>query len=376
MKLLATMASGFEAITKKELQNLGFTIDQVDTGKVYFTGDLDAIVLTNLWLRSADRIKIVLKKFKALTFDELFEGVKSMAWDQWLPLDASFPVKGRSVRSKLHSEPDIQAITKKAIVDKMATVYHRRGFLPESGNTFQIEVRLVKDQVEITLDTTGASLFKRGYRTEHGGAPLKENFAAALILLTPWRANDPFYDPTTGSGTIAIEAALIGRKIAPGLNRHFAFENFDWFNPELLQIAKDKAQSQIQPSGTLEINASDIDGSMIDVAKLNAHQAGVLHDINFKQLAVKDVRITSQNGILIANPPYGKRMQEQTKVHHLYHEMGQSFGKMSTWSKYYLSSDLEFEKFYGQKATKRRKLYNGALRTDLFQYWGHPTYKK
>ncbi|RHW49856.1 class I SAM-dependent RNA methyltransferase [Bombilactobacillus bombi] len=375
MKLLATMASGFEAITKKELQDLGYQV-QLENGKAYFEGELADIVNTNLWLRSADRIKIVLKEFTATTFDELFENVKSVNWDNWLPLDAAFPVKGRSVRSQLHSEPDIQALTKKAIVDKMTTVYHRHGWLPESGPTFQIEIRLVKDHAELTLDTTGESLFKRGYRQEHGGAPLKENFAAALVLLTPWRANDPFCDPTTGSGTIAIEAALIGRNIAPGLQRHFAFEKFPWFDSNLLTNAQEQARTQILPSGDLQIQASDIDGSMIDIAKLNAHQAGVLHDISFKQVAVKDLNITTDNGILIANPPYGKRMQDQKQARNLYQQMGDNFSKLTTWSKYYLSSDLEFEKYYGTKATKRRKLYNGALRTDFFQYWGHPTYKK
>lgn len=375
MKLLATMASGFEAITKKELQDLGYQV-QLENGKAYFEGELADIVNTNLWLRSADRIKIVLKEFTATTFDELFENVKSVNWDNWLPLDAAFPVKGRSVRSQLHSEPDIQALTKKAIVDKMTTVYHRHGWLPESGPTFQIEIRLVKDHAELTLDTTGESLFKRGYRQEHGGAPLKENFAAALVLLTPWRANDPFCDPTTGSGTIAIEAALIGRNIAPGLQRHFAFEKFPWFDSNLLTNAQEQARTQILPSGDLQIQASDIDGSMIDIAKLNAHQAGVLHDISFKQVAVKDLNITTDNGILIANPPYGKRMQDQKQARNFYQQMGDNFSQLTTWSKYYLSSDLEFEKYYGTKATKRRKLYNGALRTDFFQYWGHPTYKK
>lgn len=375
MKLLATMAAGLEAVTKKELQNLGYQV-QLKNGKAYFTGDLIDIVRTNVWLRSADRIKIVLKEFAATTFDELFENVRAFDWDQWLPLDAAFPVQGRSVHSQLHSQPDIQAITKKAIVEKMATVYHRQGWLPESGATFLIEIRLVKDQAEITLDTTGASLFKRGYRQEHGGAPLKENFAAALVLLTPWRANDPFCDPTTGSGTIAIEAAMIGRQIAPGLQRHFAFENFPWFKPELLVKVREQARSQIVPSGNLQISASDIDGRMIDLAKLNAYQAGVLHDIQFKQIAVKDLRLQAANGILIANPPYGKRMQDQVQARNLYQQMGSNFEKLTTWSKYYLSSDLQFEKYYGTKATKRRKLYNGALRTDLFQYWGHPTYKK
>ncbi|UQS83571.1 THUMP domain-containing class I SAM-dependent RNA methyltransferase [Bombilactobacillus thymidiniphilus] len=376
MKLLATMASGFEAVTKQELHDLNYQSLNVENGKVYFEGDFNDVVKTNLWLRSADRIKIVLAEFSAVTFEELFEQVKAIAWDQWLPLDASFPVKGRSVRSQLHSEPDVQAITKKAIVDKMASIYHRRGRLPETGNLFQLEVRIVKDQVEITLDTTGDSLFKRGYRVEHGGAPLKENFAAALVLLTPWRATDPFHDPTTGSGTIAIEAALIGRHIAPGLQRHFAFENFDWFDPTSLSIAQEEARAKILPAGQMNITACDIDGTMIDVAKINANNAGVLHDIIFKQLAVKDNHLSDQNGILVANPPYGKRMQDAQKVHQLYRQMGQSFGKLTTWSKYYLSSDLDFAKYYGQKPTKRRKLYNGALQTDLFQYWGHPTYKK
>lgn len=375
MKLLATMASGLEAVTKRELQDLGYQV-HLKNGKAYFTGDLIDIVRTNVWLRSADRIKIVLKKFSATTFDELFENVRALDWDHWLPLDAAFPIQGHSVHSQLHSQPDIQSITKKAIVEKMATVYHRHGWFPESGATFPIEIRLVKDQAEITLDTTGASLFKRGYRQEHGGAPLKENFAASLVLLTPWRPSDPFCDPTTGSGTIAIEAAMIGRQIAPGLRRHFAFEDFPWFNQELLVKIREQAQEKIIPSGNLQISASDIDGSMIDLAKLNAYHVGVLHDIQFKQIAVKDLRLHADNGILISNPPYGKRMQDQNQARDLYKQMGNNFEKLITWSKYYLSSDLKFEKYYGTPATKRRKLYNGSLRTDLFQYWGHPTYKK
>ena len=376
MKLLATMASGLEAVTKKELQQLGYANLKVETGKVYFTGTAADIVQTNLWLRSADRIKIVLATFKATTFTALFDQVYNLAWDEWLPLDAAFPVKGRTVKSQLHSTPDVQAITKKAIVNKMAAIYHRRGRLPETGFEFPIEIRLLKNQAELTLDTTGSSLFKRGYRQEHGVAPLKENLAAALILLTPWRPQDAFCDPTTGSGTIAIEAAMIGRNIAPGLQRHFAFENFPWISPKILPSAQEQARAQIKPPEQLNIWASDIDGSMIDLARANAYQAGVLHDIQFKQIAVKDLVLSAQDGILIANPPYGHRLQEQAQVHHLYQQMGSNFQKLTTWSKYYLTSDLNFEKFYGYQATKRRKLYNGSLRTDLFQYWGQPTYKK
>ncbi|NVY95811.1 class I SAM-dependent RNA methyltransferase [Lactobacillus sp. DCY120] len=375
MKLVATMASGLEAVTKKELNQLGYQQLQVANGKIYFTGDQNDIVRTNLWLRSADRIKIVLQEFPARSFSELFDHVYAFDWDQWLPLDAEFPVQGRSVKSQLHHEPDIQSITKKAIVNKLAEVYHRHGRLPETGNLYPLEVRIVKDQVELTLDTTGSSLFKRGYRTEHGLAPLKENMAAALILLTPWRANDPFCDPMTGSGTIAIEAALIGRRIAPGLHRHFAFENFNWFDPQLLKHAQKQAQEMIKPSGELTILASDIDGQMIAMAQANAQAAGVFEDITFKQVAVKDLHLDLPNGILIANPPYGQRMQELELARQTYRQLGQLFSPQTTWSQYYLTSDLQFEKSFGRPATKKRKLYNGSLRTDYFQYWGHPNYQ-
>ncbi|MFD1419075.1 THUMP domain-containing class I SAM-dependent RNA methyltransferase [Companilactobacillus keshanensis] len=367
MKLIATMSSGFESITARELQDLGYKT-QTENGKVYFDGEQEDIAKANLWLRSADRIKILIGTFKATTFDELFEKVHAIAWDNWLPLNAAFPIKARTVKSALHSERDIQAITKKAIVNKMADVYMRRGRLPESGATFQIETRIHKDEVEVTIDTTGASLYKRGYRQEHGLAPLKENFAASMILLTVWHPNMPFVDPTTGSGTIAIEAARLARNIAPGIQRHFAFEDFDWFDSKLLENLKKEAKAG-ETNPELNIFASDIDGSMIDIAKLNAHDAGVLHDINFKQVALKDLKIEGDDGVVIANPPYGQRMSEISKVRELYKEMGTVFDTIPTWSKYILTSDLEFEKYYGQKATKKRKLYNGSIRTDYYQYW-------
>ncbi|KRK64764.1 N6-adenine-specific DNA methylase [Companilactobacillus tucceti DSM 20183] len=367
MKLIATMSSGFESITARELQDLGYET-QTENGKVYFEGEQEDIAKANLWLRSADRIKILIGTFKATTFDELFEKVYAIDWDNWLPLNAAFPIKARTVKSALHSERDIQAITKKAIVNKMADIYMRRGRLPESGATFQIETRIHKDEVEVTLDTTGASLYKRGYRQEHGAAPLKENFAAAMILLTVWHPDMPFVDPTTGSGTIAIEAARLARNIAPGIQRHFLFEDFDWFDPKLLANLKEEAKAG-ETNPELNIFASDIDGSMIDIAKLNAHDAGVLHDIQFKQIALKDLKIEGDDGVVIANPPYGQRMSEISKVRELYKEMGTVFSTIPTWSKYILTSDLEFEKYYGEKATKKRKLYNGSIRTDYYQYW-------
>lgn len=372
-QLVATMAAGLESVTTKELKALGIQT-RTENGKVYFEGDDKTIALTNVWLRSADRIKIVVGQFKALTFDALFEGVKALPWDHYLPLDAAFPVEGRAVRSQLHSEPDVQAITKKAIVEKMSAVYHRTTRLPETGATYPLEVSILKDIATLTLDTTGSSLFKRGYRIAKGEAPLKENFAAALIMLTNWHPDMPFVDPTTGSGTIAIEAALIGHNIAPGLQRQFTFENFGFFDQPVLQTVKDEAMDQADFDRELDIQASDINSDMIDMAKLNAQQAGLLHSIQFKQLAVKDFSTTKENGVIVANPPYGKRLNDQAMVRQLYAEMGQAFAPLTTWSKYILTSDMGFEKAYGSKATKRRKLYNGTIRTDLFQYWGKPNW--
>jgi putative N6-adenine-specific DNA methylase len=372
-QLVATMAAGLESVTTKELKALGIQT-RTENGKVYFEGDDKTIALTNVWLRSADRIKIVVGQFKALTFDALFEGVKALPWDHYLPLDAAFPVEGRAVRSQLHSEPDVQAITKKAIVEKMSAVYHRTTRLPETGATYPLEVSILKDIATLTLDTTGSSLFKRGYRIAKGEAPLKENFAAALIMLTNWHPDMPFVDPTTGSGTIAIEAALIGHNIAPGLQRQFTFENFGFFDQPVLQTVKDEAMDQADFDRELDIQASDINGDMIEMAKLNAQQAGLLHSIQFKQLAVKDFSTTKENGVIVANPPYGKRLNDQAMVRQLYAEMGQAFAPLTTWSKYILTSDMGFEKAYGSKATKRRKLYNGTIRTDLFQYWGKPNW--
>lgn len=370
--LMATMAAGLEALTARELQDLGYQT-RTENGKVYFDGDDTAIATANVWLRTADRIKIIVGQFKATTFDELFEAVRALPWDDYLPLDAAFPVAGRSVRSTLHSEPDVQAITKKAIVDKLAGVYHRRGRLPETGATYPLEVSILKDVATLTIDTTGPSLFKRGYRIAKGEAPLKENFAAALVMLTNWRPDLPFYDPTTGSGTIAIEAALIGHHLAPGLNRAFAFEQFGFMHP-VLPAVKDAALDATDFDAELDILGADINQEMIDIANVNAKQAGLLHSVRFKQLAVKDWRPSSDYGVIVANPPYGKRLGELDAARKLYREMGQVYRPLTGWNKYILTADLGFEKAYGAPATKRRKLYNGTLRTDYFQYWAtqHP----
>ncbi|WP_314059877.1 class I SAM-dependent RNA methyltransferase [uncultured Vagococcus sp.] len=368
-KLIATVASGMEALVGKELRDLGIEC-QVENGKAIFHGDMETIATANLWLRTADRVKIVVGEFKAVTFEELFEQTKGIAWEDILPMDAEFPVAGKSIKSTLFSVSDCQAITKKAIVSRLSDVYHRYGRLPETGALFALEVALLKDQVTITLDTTGPSLFKRGYRIDKGGAPLKENMAAALVLLTNWRKDRPFYDPVCGSGTICIEAAMIGHNIAPGFNREFAFESWEWFDKEVLDKVRLEAEEKADYDIELDICGTDHDARMIKIAQANAEEAGLADSIVFKQLQLSDFKTEKEYGVIVANPPYGERLGEEESVHRLYREMGETYRPLKTWSKYILTSDLEFEKFYKAKATKKRKLYNGSLRTDLFQYWG------
>lgn len=369
-QLIATVAAGIEAIVGKELRRLGYDT-RVENGRVRFTGNIRDVMVTNLWLRTADRIKIVVGEFDATTFDDLFEQTKALAWDQLLPLDAAFPVEGKSHRSQLHNVPSVQAIVKKAIAEKMMAVYHRRTKLPETGQLYPLEVAINKDYVLLTLDATGESLFKRGYRRDKGGAPLKENMAAALVLLAHWFPDNPFVDPVCGSGTIPIEAALLGHNIAPGINRSFACEQWSNLMPSgLPDDVRDDADAQADYDVKLEIHGYDIDQKMVEIAQRNSQAAGLTHDITFKQLAVKDWQTDEINGVIVANPPYGERLSDRETVHELYRQMGELYRPMTSWSKYILTADLEFEHYYGAKATKRRKLYNGALRTDLFQYWG------
>lgn len=368
-QLYTTMGAGFESVVAKELQSLGYKT-RTENGRVFFTGTQEDIVKTNLWLRTADRVKILLKEFKTTDFDTLYNEVYKYDWAQLLPVDAKFPVQGRAVRSKLHSEPDVQSIVKKAIVDKMTDQYHRRGFLPETGSEYPLDVHIYKNVARISLDTTGASLFKRGYRVEHGGAPMKENFAAGLLKLTPFNGTHPLIDPMTGSGTLAIEAALIAKNIAPGTWRKFAFDNFDWFDSSLHKTELEKAKTAVKPLEA-PIWASDIDQSVLGIAKLNAHNAGVLQDIRFKQVAVKDFTTDLGNGVIIANPPYGKRLKDRKSAEELYEQMGKVLGKYTDFSQYYLTADPNFEKFFGKKATKKRKLFNGNLRVDFYQYWAN-----
>ena len=370
--LIATAAAGLEAVVGRELRELGYDC-QVENGRVRFQGDVRAIIETNLWLRAADRIKIIVGTFPAKTFEELFQGVFALDWENYIPLGARFPIsKAKCVKSKLHNEPSVQAISKKAVVKKLQKHYARPEGVPlmENGPEFKIEVSILKDIATVMIDTTGSSLFKRGYRTEKGGAPIKENMAAAILQLSNWYPDKPLIDPTCGSGTFCIEAVMIARKMAPGLRRSFAFEEWNWISDRLIQEVRTEAAKKVDRELELDIMGCDIDARMVEIAKANAQAAGVAGDITFKQMRVQDLRSDKINGVIISNPPYGERLSDDAGVTKLYAEMGQVFAPLKTWSKFILTSDEAFETKYGSQADKKRKLYNGTLKVDLYQYFG------
>ena len=370
--LIATAAAGLEAVVGRELRELGYDC-QVENGRVRFQGDVRAIIETNLWLRAADRIKIIVGTFPAKTFEELFQGVFALDWENYIPLGARFPIsKAKCVKSKLHNEPSVQAISKKAVVKKLQRHYARPEGVPlmETGPEFKIEVSILKDVATVMIDTTGSSLFKRGYRTEKGGAPIKENMAAAILQLSNWYPDKPLIDPTCGSGTFCIEAVMIARKMAPGLRRSFAFEEWNWISDRLIQEVRTEVAKKVDRELELDIMGCDIDARMVEIAKANAQAAGVAGDITFKQMRVQDLRSDKINGVIISNPPYGERLSDDAGVTKLYAEMGQVFAPLKTWSKFILTSDEAFETKYGSQADKKRKLYNGTLKVDLYQYFG------
>ncbi|MBL6537574.1 class I SAM-dependent RNA methyltransferase [Streptococcus suis] len=371
-ELIATAAAGLEAVVGRELKDLGYSC-QVENGRVRFTGGVKEIIESNLWLRSADRIKIVVGQFPARTFEELFQGVFGLDWENYLPLGCKFPIsKAKCVKSKLHNEPSVQAISKKAVVKKLQKHYSRPEGVPlqELGAEFKIEVSILKDHATVLIDTTGSSLFKRGYRAEKGGAPIKENMAAAILQLSNWYPDKPLIDPTCGSGTFCIEAAMLARNIAPGLKRSFAFEEWNWVDRDLVLRLRKEAQSAIRQDLVLDIAGSDIDGRMVEIAKKNAVAAGVADDIVFKQMRLQDLRTDKINGVIISNPPYGERLLEDKDLIDLYREMGQTFAPLKTWSQFILTSDELFEQRFGRLADKKRKLYNGTLKVDLYQFFG------
>jgi putative N6-adenine-specific DNA methylase len=367
--LIATTAMGLEALAAKEVRDLGYECE-VENGRITFKGDETAIVRSNLWLRTADRVRIKVGEFKATSFDELFEKTKSLPWENYMPENAEFPVSGKSVKSKLFSVSDCQAIVKKAIVERIRTKYKKTGWLEENGPLFKIEVALHKDVAILTIDASGSGLHKRGYRAGQGEAPLKETLAAALVMLTNWTPDKPFVDPFCGSGTIPIEAALIGQNIAPGFNREFISEAWHWIPEKVWEDARNEAEDLANYDQPLDIAGADIDHRMVKIAEENAFEAGLGELINFKQMQVRDFTTTKEYGVIVGNPPYGERLGEKAAVQRMYAEMGKAFAPLDTWSIYILTSDEEFETHFGKPATKKRKLFNGFIRTDYYQYWG------
>ena len=375
-QLLAVCPMGLEAVVSKEIQELGYTTT-VENGKIFFEGDEAAIVKCNLWLRTADRIKIVVGQFNATTFDELFEKTKELPWETIIEKEGNFPVQGRSVKSTLYSVPDCQAIVKKAIVERLKSAYKEKGWLDESGAKYPVEVALLKDKALLTIDTSGSGLNKRGYRLAQGEAPIKETLAASLIKLANWTGDTPLIDPFCGSGTIAIEACLIAQNIAPGFNRDFVSETWDIMPDRLYDELRDEADQQANYDRPLKIYASDIDPEMIEIARRNAEEVGLSDIINFKVQDVNTLSIESAEPVaLIGNPPYGERIGDRAEVEEMYRYIGQLMQEHPYLSTYILTSNNEFEFLVNQKATKRRKLFNGYIECTYYQYWGSKKPKK
>ena len=375
-QLLAVCPMGLEAVVSKEIQELGYTTT-VENGKIFFEGDEAAIVKCNLWLRTADRIKIVVGQFNATTFDELFEKTKELPWETIIEKEGNFPVQGRSVKSTLYSVPDCQAIVKKAIVERSKSAYKEKGWLDESGAKYPVEVSLLKDKALLTIDTSGSGLNKRGYRLAQGEAPIKETLAASLIKLANWTGDTPLIDPFCGSGTIAIEACLIAQNIAPGFNRDFVSETWDIMPDRLYDKLRDEADQQANYDRPLKIYALDIDPEMIEIARRNAEEVGLSDIINFKVQDVNTLSIESAEPVaLIGNPPYGERIGDRAEVEEMYRYIGQLMQEHPYLSTYILTSNNEFEFLVNQKATKRRKLFNGYIECTYYQYWGSKKPKK
>src|SRR5690625_5238766 len=370
VKLLATAAMGLEAIVAKEVRALGYQDITVENGKVIFDAPISAIPRCNLWLRSADRVKVMVGEFEAKTFDQLFEATKALDWQDYIPEEGSFPVIGKSVKSTLYSVSDCQSIVKKAIVEKLKLKHGVASHMPETGAMYRVEVALLKDKATLTFDTSGAGLHKRGYRVGQGEAPLKETLAASLVQLTNWRPDEPLIDPFCGSGTIPIEAALIGQNIAPGFNREFDSENWQFMTDKIWENAFNEAEELANYDQELNIIGSDIDHKMIEISKANALEAGLADLIEFKQMQVSDLSINKNNGYIVGNPPYGQRISQDDEVSELYSELGNVMLNHPSWSVYILTSFKQFESSYGKKATKKRKLFNGFIETDYYQYFG------
>ena len=368
LNLIATSAFGLESIVVHELKKIGIEKTEVENGRINFQGDYASVVKSNLWLRCADRVLIKLATFRAYDFEQLYQGALAVEWENFIPVNGKMHVIGKAVNSKLHSVPDCQAIVKKAIVESMKRKFKQEWF-DESGPAYRIEISLLKDEATLTLDTSGAGLHKRGYRESQGEAPLKETLAAGLINISRWKPDRVFADPMCGSGTIPIEAALIGKNIAPGLIRSFSSEEWPEIPSSLWKNCRDEAEDLINKN-SLEIFASDIDKRVFDSAVSNAAKARVGDSIIFQKKPVSDFSSSKKYGCIVCNPPYGERLQNEKEVQELYREMGKVFSKLDSWSYFIMTSNENFERSFGRKADKNRKLYNGKIKTYFYQYMG------
>ncbi len=369
IELIATATFGLEAVVKRELIALGFTVTKTENGKVTFLSDVAGIAKANLWLRAADRVLLKVGEFKAFTFDELFDKTNALDWTKYIPVDGKFTVNGKSIKSKLFSISDCQRIVKKSIVENMKKKY-KVDWLQETGADYTVLVSLLKDVATLTIDTSGTALHKRGYRVESVMAPIKETLAAGMLLLSYWSKDRILYDVFCGSGTIPIEAALIGRNIAPGLYRDFASKHWQIIGESVWKDEIKEALKAIDQDIKLDIYASDISQKAIEAAKENAEEAGVLDDITFTKQDFKFVNYSHDYGVIISNPPYGERIGEDVEIKKLYKDMGFRFSKLPTWSKYIITSFENFEDVYRHKADRQRKLYNGKIETRYYQYYG------
>lgn len=369
IKFIATTAFGVEATVKREVTKLGCKDISVLDGRINFTGDISTIAKCNIWLRSADRLLINFGEFFAFTFDELFEKTKALPWEEFLTEDAKFTVTGKSIKSTLFSVPDCQSIVKKSIVERLKLKYKKNWF-EESGPEYKVQVSLLKDFVTITIDTTGPGLHKRGYRENSVIAPLKETLTSTLIELSYWKPDRILLDPMCGSGTIPIEASLMAKNIAPGLLRKFVSEEWPQIPKKIWSEARKDAYSKINVDFTPEIYGYDIDPKAIELSKHNATLAGVDTCIRFDVKPFKEVKIEKEYGIVICNPPYGERIGELHDLEELYRDMGNLFKKHDTWSVYVITSNDNFERLYGKLANKKRKLFNGMIKTNYYQYIG------
>ena len=371
LELIAPCHFGMESVLKREIYDLGYEISQVEDGRVTFLGDWEAVVRANIFLRTAERILLKAGTFQARTFEELFQGTKEIPWERYIPADGKFWVtKATSVRSTLFSTSDIQSIIKKAMVERLKTVYHQEWF-SEEGASYPVRAFLLKDQVTLALDTTGESLHRRGYRIYKSKAPLTETLAAALLMLTPWRKDRILVDPFCGSGTFPIEAAMMAANMAPGMKRNFLGET--WENLILEELwedareeAKDLADVNIRP----DIQGYDLDSDVVRAARENARLAGVDHLIHFQQRPVSALSHPKKYGFLVTNPPYGERLDEKENLPALYRELGERFAALDSWSAYIISAYEDAEKYIGRKADKNRKIYNGMMKTYFYQFLG------